>query len=265
MLVRKMHSCGNDFCLVEYESGIEYSSLAVRICNRRIGIGADGLIVFKKEPLEMLYYNPLGHRIVSNGNALRCLAKYAYSLGYARRGKLEFLAGAKKVMLEVTSQEPFSCSIDLGKPNFSSSMLKVNDDLDCFGRTILIDGHYITIYSLFLGDIHSVVFVDEFSDKILDLAKEISTYKIFAQGTNVDFVKVVGKDKIIVKSYEREIGFVLSQGDGCAAASVVAQKLGYTKTKVKAELELGTLTTEITKKGTVILSGGAVDVFHCEF
>lgn len=265
MHVRKVHSCGNDFCMISYEPLVDYSSLAIRMCNRRTGIGADGLIVLKTDPLEMLYYTSEGNRVLMNGNALRCAAKYADELGLSRRNKLEIITGNGIVPVEITKENPFTCQINLGKPNYNSSMIAVNDDLECFGRSILVDNHYVTIYSLFLGDIHTVVYVDSFNDNVIELAEKISNHKLFSKATNVDFVKIVNDSIIEVKTYERGIGFTLANGDGCAAATVVSQKLGYVKMKVKAKVELGQFICEITKKGTVLVSGSLEEVFSCEY
>ncbi|MDE7095660.1 MAG: hypothetical protein K2O23_04145, partial [Anaeroplasmataceae bacterium] len=74
----KMHGCGNDFCVIEYEEGMDYSILAQKLCDRRFGIGADGLIIVKQNPLEMLFYNQDGSRASMCGNGIRCFARYVY-------------------------------------------------------------------------------------------------------------------------------------------------------------------------------------------
>ena len=77
MLIEKMHGCGNDFCVLSYEKGIDYSNLAIKLCNRKTGIGSDGMIVVKTNPLEMLFYNSDGSRAPMCGNGIRCFSKYA--------------------------------------------------------------------------------------------------------------------------------------------------------------------------------------------
>ena len=84
-------------------------------------------------------------------------------------------------------------------------MIGVDDELNCFGRTIRIRDRFVTIYSLFLSDIHTVIFVDDFFSPILEYAEEISNYSLFTKKTNVDFVLVEDKENIKVKTYERRI------------------------------------------------------------
>ena len=78
MLISKMHSSGNDFCIVDFIEKTDFKGLAVKICNRKLGVGADGLIVVKRNPrLEMLFYNMDGSASSMNSNALRCFIRYS--------------------------------------------------------------------------------------------------------------------------------------------------------------------------------------------
>lgn len=80
----KMHGCGNDFVIIEDEKGFNYEKLAVSLCNRKTGVGADGLIIVKKNPLEMIFYNQDGSRASMCGNGIRCFARYCYEKSFVR-------------------------------------------------------------------------------------------------------------------------------------------------------------------------------------
>ena len=90
MQVLKMHACGNDFCLVEYDPKINYKELAIKILNRRTGIGAEGLIVVKQSPLEMLVYSKDGKKELMSGNGIRCFAKYCLDKKIIKKNKIEY-------------------------------------------------------------------------------------------------------------------------------------------------------------------------------
>ena len=172
--VWKMHGCGNDFCIIPFDPYImDYSKLAIKLCDRRLGIGADGLIIVKDNPLEAIFYNNDGTRFPMSGNGSRCFAKYCYDLGLAKKNMLSVTTGVGKVEIEVLRNNPFTCKVNLGKPIFNNSMLGVDDELNCFGRTIKIRDTYITIYSLFMDSIHTVIFVDDFDSNVLNYAKEM--------------------------------------------------------------------------------------------
>ena len=149
MFVEKMHECGNDFVLVEYESGNDYSTIAKKICDRRLGVGADGLIVVKSKPLEMIPYKSDGTIDKNCTSGIRCFAKYCY-LHLLAKKKFTFILGMKKIKVDITEEDPFRCIIDMGIPNFKNQMLYVSDVLDCFGRVLKVDDGMVNTYSLFL-------------------------------------------------------------------------------------------------------------------
>ena len=260
-----MHALGNDFILIRYTPGTDYHSLSRKICNRKTGVGGDGLIILKENPLEMILYNPLGERVLMDGNALRCFSRLAYDLKLTRRNKLEVLTGRGPLTLEIEQEIPFLCRANLGTPSFNNQMIYVNDPLDSFGRIIKVDGVDINTYSFNLGGTNTIVYVDSLQSKYLSYAEGIAAHSLFKRHTNVTFVEVINKLKIKCKTYEYANGWVLSNGEGCAAAVVASNRLKLTKGKVSCEVEMGTLTVEIGKKDNVYLTGPAVGVFEAEY
>lgn len=265
MIVEKMHGCGNDFCVIPYEENKDYKSLAIKICNRKTGVGSDGMIVVKSNPLEMLFYNQDGSMAPMCGNGIRCFSKYAYEHKLFRGKLFDCITGAGVLHLEVTQDDPFMVKVNMGKPNFSNAMIHASDCMNCFDRIISIDDLEIPIYSFFMGTVHTVIFVDSFDDRVLQYADEICNYRLFSKKTNVNFVKVIDKSTLEVRTYERGVGWTLACGTGCCSALVTTAKLGYTKPKARVLLELGYLDIEIDKNGNVFMTGPAVSVFTCEY
>lgn len=264
--VTKLHASGNDFIIIPFDPFVmDYGNLAIKLLDRHLGVGADGLLLIKENPLEMICYNPDGSRMPMSGNGLRCFAKYCYSHNLFKKNKIDVITGIGRITVELLKENPFSTRLELAKPIFNNSMIGVDDELNCFGRTIRIRDRFVTIYSLFLSDIHTVIFVDDFFSPILEYAEEISNYPLFTKKTNVDFVLVEDKENIKVKTYERRIGFTKASGDGCAASAVAAQKLGLTKTNVCCHVDMDSLKVEITKKGIIYVTGGAKEIFECDF
>ncbi len=266
MQISKMHSSGNDFCIIDYIEKTDFKSLAIKICNRKTGVGADGLIVVKRNPrLEMLYYNQDGSTSSMNSNALRCFARYSLENNFFKGDKVEVLTGAGLIVVEIENTNPFECKINLGKPNFNNQMIHSTDMINNFGRVIDIEGFKVTIYSLFIGSIQTVVLVKSFDDEIIKYAELIHSYKIFAKKTSVNFVILRNKNEIDVKTYEKGVGFTYASGDGCAASAIVLNKLNLVKDKIKCNLELGYLNVDITKRGYVYLTGPANKIFTCDY
>lgn len=264
MKIEKMHGCGNDFCVLEYKDQIDYSQLAIKVCNRKTGIGGDGMIVVKNNPLEMIFYNADGSRAPMCGNGIRCFAKYCFDHALVKQKKLDVLTQAGKKTIEIITDDPFMCKVHMGMPLFQNSLLHIKDDLPSFGRILKLKERNITVYTLFMGTVHTVLFVPDLNSELLNSAEEICNHPLFTQKTNVNFVQVVNRKTIQVKTYERGVGWTLACGTGCCASVVTTSKLGFTDPTVQVLLNLGHLTVHVTDKGVEMI-GPATKVFECEY
>lgn len=264
MLVWKMHSCGNDYCVVKYDDAEDFNELAVKLCNRFTGIGADGLIVVKDNPVELICYNSFGDRIMINGNAVFCFTKYALEHNMIKKNRLQFVSGVNKITADVTSRYPFYCKVEMGKPNFSNPMLYITDSVDSFGRVLDLGDRGVTTYSLHFGRVHTVVFVPDFESELIEYAEKISKHKIFNRFTNVSFVQIKNRNKIKVKTYEINLGFTKACATAACASVIAGNKIGLLNSNVAVEYEYGALDIEYIKD-TVYLSGPAIKTFECEY
>lgn len=259
----KMHGCGNDFVIADYEENIDYSSLAIKICDRHIGVGADGLILVKTNPLEMIYYNADGSRAPMCGNGIRCFSLYCYHNKIVSDLKFDVLTLAGIMKIEITSLDPFNVIVNMGKAIYDNKLIKAYDDLSFKGRTIKVNDLDVKIYSLFTGTIHTVIFVDDFSDKVLEYAKDISDFYLFKEKTNVNFVKVSNKETIYVKTYERGCGWTFACGTGCCASAYVANELGLVNDNANVILKYGSLNINIADN--IYMTGPAKIVFEGDY
>lgn len=253
----KMHGCGNDFVVIEQPAKTDLSKLAIALCSRKTGIGADGLIIVRKNPLEMVFYNQDGTKASMCGNGIRCFARYAYEKGYVKKGRFDVLTAAGNMRLEITSTDPFGVLVEMGKPNFHNQMIHVSDMISSFGRLLTIGKYHLTIYSFFMGTIHTVLFVDSLEAEVLNLASDICHNALFKAQTNVNFVHLLDEKNLEIKTYERGVGWTLACGTGACASVVCAKRLGLVKSQVQVHLPLGTLTVHVDKKENVFLEGSA--------
>ncbi|MDE5715559.1 MAG: hypothetical protein K2I42_05435, partial [Anaeroplasmataceae bacterium] len=123
---------------------------------------------------------------------------------------------------------------------------------------LTVENYHLTIYSFFLGTIHTVIFVDGLDSKLLNLAEKICKNPLFKSHTNVNFVKIINRKTLEIKTYERGVGWTLACGTGACASMVTAYKLGLVDAKIKVKLPAGELGIEMTKKETVFMEGPAV-------
>lgn len=204
----KMVASGNDFVVAEsLPKGVSLKKLAREICDRKFGIGADGLLILNKAGLNairMRIFNSDGSEAQMCGNGARCAALFHNR----RKGKIFTKAGV--INTEVYSNK---VKIQLTAPR----QIKLDLPLSVGGRSIRVN--FINT-----GVPHAVIFVDGISDiDVAYLGRIIRYHKKFApQGANVNFVQVEGGNLIRIRTYERGVeGETLACGTGSTAAAII--------------------------------------------
>ena len=261
--VSKYHGLGNDFVMLRYADaeGLALPELAREACDRHTGIGADGLILAKEDPLEMVYFNQDGSRAPMCGNGIRCFAAFCYDEGICTEEKypVETLAGIQQI--ERVSTEPFRVRIGMGKPDDDREKLKLSEAApsSVWGYPLpLSSGRTVTLYSFFMGTIHTVLFVpDAFAPENEAIGCEICHHPYFREQTNVNFAEIVDDGHVKMQTYERGCGMTLACGTGACASAVCACRTGRTGRAVDVQLRLGTLHIELDEAGSVWMTGPA--------
>lgn len=261
----KYHGCGNDFVILAaadvsaYESS--YPELARRICHRQLGVGADGMIIVKKEPLEMIIYNSDGSRAPMCGNGIRCFAKYCFDEGIciAREYPVETLAGTMGV--RIAGIKPFLIEVSMGKPDFDPKRCGIRTEESSFLKQKLqLASGEVEVSSCFMGTIHTVLWLDQFkANSVLEkLGEEISSHPLFTEKTNVDFVRVIDRGTLRLKTYERGAGMTFACGTGACASAVIGALEGKCGKRVQVMLPYGQLSVVQKPDGNVMMTGPAV-------
>lgn len=274
----KYHGCGNNFVIVREAELLEYLNLnkggdiekkeypcfAQKVCDINTGIGADGLIIVREEPqLEMVFYNMDGSRAPMCGNGIRCFAYFCQEEGIRTEDSYDVKTLAGDMVVEVTSREPFMARINMGKPIFDPAAIAVKSDRNDFMKQQLqiSDGSKWTVNSLFMGTVHTVVFVDDYeSFNIEYVGKELCEHPTYTEKTNVNFVKVIDENTVRMETYERGVGMTLACGTGACATAVVANMQGLCKSPTEVILQLGSLNIELKSDGSVFMEGPSVKI-----
>lgn len=246
MKFEKYHGLGNDFLITEDLSIIGNHDLIKNICNRYTGIGADGLIVVKKDPLEMVFYNQDGTRGEMCGNGIRCFSYYCYNHQLINSNHFECytLDGIKE--LEIKCIHPFTVRVKMGK---------MIDKID----VVYIEFNDIMyqVYSLNFGVPHVVIFTDNNISE--SLGSYISNHQYFKNKTNVNFVKIIDKSNLNIITYERGVGFTKACGTGSCSSVIVSNKLNLVDDKVTVHQALGNLLITI-EQDEIYMEGESVKV-----
>ncbi|MCX9013068.1 MAG: diaminopimelate epimerase [Candidatus Methanoperedens sp.] len=261
----KLHGNGNDFILIDEYKGeairdSEKSSFAAKYCDRRFGIGADGVLylgVSDKADIGMRIFNPDGTEAEMCGNGIRCLVKYALDKGYIKeKASVSTLAG----VLTVSSRNDGRTwvTVNMGKPVFSRESIPAKGE----GEFLEVNMHGYEVSAVNTGVPHAVIFVDSIdSSGLMPSAPKIRYDPVFPKGTNVNFVHVDSGDEITVCTYERGVeAETLSCGTGSVACAAIAHRLGKTGSKVRVNTRGGKLMITLTDEAA-FMEGPAERVF----
>ena len=215
----KMHGLGNDFIVLERRhmpNNVDDRKLAIQLCNRNFAIGADGLIIVDfstsgKTDFSWNYFNSNGSMAEMCGNGMRCFAKYVYERGLTDEITFSVMTGAG--VIKPLLESDGSVTVDMGQAKFFDT-----------SQQLELDGKLITYTYVEIGNPHCVIFRDsEISEReFLDLGPRIEKHSAFQNGVNVEFVKVVNKNEIKCKVWERGAGSTLACGTGACAVLVAA-------------------------------------------
>ncbi|KRQ86916.1 Diaminopimelate epimerase [Caloramator mitchellensis] len=265
----KMHGLGNDFIVIENLNldNIDYSSLAVKVCDRHFGVGADGILVVEKSDIadiRMNIINSDGSIAEMCGNGIRCFSKYIFEKNIVKKDiiKIETLAGVMVAELNVKDDVVKAIKIDMGTPKIDDINIIYKSKENNLNYKIKIEEREFDASTILMGVPHTVVYVDELDEKeIIKFGPQIENMAIYPHKTNVNFVEVVSRDKIKVKTWERGAGLTLACGTGSCASVVCSYLLNKTENKVEVELFGGKLLIEYLND-KVFMEGPAE--FICE-
>ncbi len=273
MIFTKAHGLGNDFVIVddrENKYTQNLSELARKICHRRTGVGADGLIFVRNSETcdsRMQLFNSDGSEAEMCGNGVRCFAKYVYDKGIYKheRMSVETLAGPMIIDLTVENGVAVTARVDMGEPEVRREFIPVVGTGDCQLQKLNAAGREFTFSTILLGVPHTVVFMDHLptADEVVKYGSVIEPMtELFPRKTNVNFTHVLDNNTIEVRTYERGCGPTLACGTGSSSAAVCCAMANYTGKKVEVKLELGSLHIEWAENGHVFMTGPAAFAFE---
>ncbi|OAB33811.1 diaminopimelate epimerase [Paenibacillus glacialis] len=268
----KMHGLGNDFIVVygEQELPLNASELAVRLCNRFFGIGADGLVYILPSDVadfKMRIMNSDGSEAEQCGNAIRCVAKYVYDHGYVTEDKItiETLgAGAQQVQLQVKDGNVEKVTVDMGEPMLDGVQIPttiqanpvVNQPIDANGQQF----HFTAVS---MGNPHCVIYVkDAVSFDLGTWGPALEVHPYFPKKVNVEFATVQDRSHVDMRVWERGAGPTLACGTGACATLVSSVLNGTTDRSAWISLKGGDLFIEWNEDDNHVYMTGLASVVY---
>ena len=273
MRFTKMQGLGNDYVYVNcLEERIENPSETARaVSDRHFGIGSDGLILIRPSEaadFEMEMYNADGSRGEMCGNGIRCVAKYVYDYGLTDKTSIsvETLGGIKYLDLTVENGKVALVRVDMGIPELRAEAIPIlcetceeENGRKVIREPIVVDGMEYQMTGVSMGNPHAVVLLEDVEG--LDIEKigpKFENHERFPKRINTEFVRVIDRETIEMRVWERGSGETLACGTGACAAAVAAILNGLAERRVTVKLLGGDLLIEWEEEtGKVYMTGPA--------
>ncbi|WP_316637588.1 diaminopimelate epimerase [uncultured Ruminococcus sp.] len=272
----KMHGISNDYVYISTfdQPEEDWEQLAIRLSDRRTGIGGDGIILVCPSEVadaKMRIFNADGSEGKMCGNGIRCVGKFVYDKGLVPADKttvtIDTLSGIKTLELTVRDGKVQSARVDMGAAILNPAAIPVNYDGDrMINAPLEVDGKTWNVTAVSMGNPHCVTFVDDVDSLALEkLGPHFENHPAFPERVNTEFVKVIDDHTLQMRVWERGSGETWACGTGACATAVAACLNGYCKKgdDITVHLRGGDLVIRYTDD-TVIMTGPASTVFEGE-
>ena len=224
----KMHGCGNDYIYINcLEKEIEYDlkKLAIKLSDRHFGVGGDGIVLICKSgeaDVFMRMFNADGSEGKMCGNAIRCVAKYAYEkVGIKKQEmKIQTLSGIKTLFLTIEEEKVVTVKVNMGVADFNANSMPLDvAKKEVVNEKVMVLGREYFVTCVSMGNPHCVVFLKGVLDlDVNSLGAEFEKLPLFKEEVNIEFVEKKSDDEIIMRVYERGSKETLACGTGACAA-----------------------------------------------
>lgn len=262
----KMHGLGNDFVVFDArDAAVALTPAQTRaITDRRFGIGCDTVVIIGPGSAEadasLRFINADGGEIDSCGNATRCVARLLMD----ERGLSTVRLASRAGLLACRDAGRGLVEADMGPARLEWNEVPLAEARDTRNFPLPLDGQSLAVSAASMGNPHCILFVPD-ADKapVAVLGPRIETHPLFPARTNVEFVSILGENRLRMRVWERGIGITLACGTGACAVVVAAARLGRSGRKAEVVLDGGTLQIDWRESdGHVIMTGPAAMPFR---
>jgi diaminopimelate epimerase len=234
----KGQALGNDYLVVDiHQLPVELTrTRAVHLCDRHRGAGSDGVLLadLAARPVVLRIMNPDGSDAEKSGNGLRIFGAYLHHRGLVRLGEWFDVELPRDTVSMCVEEElgggAVLVRVEMGRAQFEGALIGFAPEPgEALGYELpLPDGGSAAVNTVYLGNPHCVVFVDELErGDFLQRAPQLCTHAAFAAGTNVQFARVPGPRELEAWIWERGAGETLASGSSACAVAAAAVRRGF--------------------------------------
>jgi diaminopimelate epimerase len=279
----KMQGAGNDFVVIDANhSRRDWSKLAVKMCDRHYGIGADGLLISlpsKVADFKMRIFNADGSESAVCGNGLRCLVEHYIDVNKVKNDSevtVETSIGVRIARIH-RENKLIVIKVNMGEPRIglNGTLIKamnrgnILDIMSEINHVITINEQELLLSLVSIGNPHAIHFcnypVADFP--LAELGLKVEQHKLFPDETNFEVVRIINCKQVEARVWERGVGETLACGSGACAILVAGHLLGWLDDNVEVNLPGGVLKVEwyIENNNSIYLSGPTETVFSGEW
>ena len=272
MEFRKYHALGNDYVVLAGGAlGEPPDGEAVRrICDRRRGLGADGVLLDASPPgaggaapAAVRIFNPDGSEAEKSGNGLRIFARYLRDRGRVKdTGWFRVETPGGEVECAV-SDDGRRVAVEMGRASFDAAAIPVAGERgEVLKRRLTTeDGRRVEYSAVTVGNPHCVVVVDEArAEDARALGPLLERHPAFPNRTNVQLVEPIAPHRIRIEIWERGAGYTLASGTSSCAAAAVCRRLGLARSPVTVEMPGGEIGIEVREDRSIRMEGAVAAV-----
>ncbi len=267
----KSHGLGNDYIVLD-KSDINFQltpEVIKLLCHRNYGIGSDGILLLvpsDKADFGLMIFNPDGSEAEKSGNGLRIFSKFLYEHGHTKEVsiKIDTPGGIVTAELETKDSRVSFVTVEMGVASFRSNLIPVEgEEREVVDEEIRINGEILKFTAVSVGNPHCVVFVQELDEGYTrKLGPIIENHRLFPKRTNVQFAKVISKERVDILIWERGAGYTLASGSSSCAVAAACVKSGFTDRHITVSMPGGELQIEIREDWSLRMRGHVEEVSH---
>ena len=245
MRFHKYQALGNDYLVLE-PGDVELAAPLVRaLCDRHLGVGADGVLVEEATPdgrLAVRIVNPDGSEAEKSGNGLRIFARYLWDHGRVADEPFVVATQGGTVRCQVRDAGRM-VFVAMGAARFDSAAIPVaGPRREVVDEPLEVAGERLRVTAVTVGNPHCVVFVDAPTEALARrLGPALEVHPLFPRRANVQFVRVVDRHRVEMEIWERGAGYTLASGSSACAVAAAVVRLGWCDEHVTVAMPGGEL------------------------
>ncbi len=275
MRFAKMHGLGNDFIVVngfDQQLPADINAFAVDICHRRLGLGADGLLILAptdnaEAVAKFLIYNSDGSQAENCGNGIRCAALFAKKEGIVQQDQFTFELKRGQATPTIIDEINGIVRVDMGEPILEPAKIPaIFPGANVVNQPFNVAGEIYNITLVSMGNPHCIIFVDEVEAcPVREIGPLIETHELFPEKINVEFIERISPRQLKMRVWERGAGETMACGTGACASLVAAAINGQSQRQAQVQLAYGALDIEWAEDRHIYMTGPATLVAEGEY